>query len=99
MLGRLNFAAPIPASPLRMGLELAYDGNRRSPLGDEVAGSWRSNLHLVAERWIPGAEVSLSVLNLFDADYAHPGAGSSTHWMDRITQDGRSLRLKFDYRF
>ena len=99
VLGRLNFAAPIPASPLRMGLELAYDGNRRSPLGDEVAGSWRSNLHLVAERWIPGAEVSLSVLNLFDADYAHPGAGSSTHWMDRITQDGRSLRLKFDYRF
>ena len=99
VLGRLNFAAPVPASALRMGLELAYDSDRRSPMGAKVAGNWRSNLHLVAERWIPGAEVSLSVLNLFDADYAHPSAGDSTHWMDRIAQDGRSLRLKFDYRF
>ena len=99
MLGRVNFSTPLPATPLRLGVELAYDGKRRSPAGNTVDAYWLSNLHLVAERWIPGAEVSLSVLNLFDEDYAHPSAGAPTHWTDRIAQDGRSLRLKFDYRF
>ncbi|MBV2262766.1 MAG: TonB-dependent receptor [Thauera sp.] len=99
VLGRLNFSTPLPNLPLRMGVELAYDGKRRSPAGDTVDAYWLSNLHLVAERWIPGAEVSLSVLNLFDEAYAHPSAGAPIHTMDRIGQDGRSLRLKFDYRF
>ncbi|MER2554998.1 MAG: TonB-dependent receptor [Thauera sp.] len=99
VLGRVNFSTPLPATPLRMGVELAYDGKRRSPAGDTVDGRWLSNLHLVAERWLPGTEISLSVLNLFDEDYAHPSAGAPTHWTDRIAQDGRSLRLKFDYRF
>lgn len=99
VLGRVNFSTPLPTLPLRLGVELAYDGKRRSPSGNAVDAFWLSNLHLVAERWIPGAEVSFSVLNLFDEDYAHPSAGAPTHWTDRIAQDGRSLRLKFDYRF
>lgn len=99
VLGRVNFSTPLPTLPLRLGMELAYDGKRRSPSGNTVDAYWLSNLHLVADRWIPGAEVSLSVLNLFDEDYAHPSAGAPIHTMDRIAQDGRSLRLKFDYRF
>ncbi len=99
VLGRVNFSTPLPNLPLRMGVELAYDGKRRSPAGNTVDAYWLSNLHLVAERLIPGAEVSLSVLNLFDEDYAHPSAGVPTHWTDRIAQDGRSLRLKLDLRF
>jgi iron complex outermembrane receptor protein len=99
VLGRVLFSTPLPTTSLRTGIELAYDGKRRGPTGSMVDGHWRTNLHLVAERWVPGAELSLSVLNLFDADYAHPSAGNYTHWADRITQDGRSLRLKLDYRF
>ena len=99
VLGRVNFSTPLPTLPLRLGMELAYDGKRRSPSGNTVDAYWLSNLHLVADRWIPGAEVSLSVLNLFDEDYAHPSAGAPIHTMNRIAQDGRSLRLKFDYRF
>lgn len=99
VLGRVSFSTPLPNLPLRMGVELAYDGKRRSPAGNTVDAYWLSNLHLVAERLIPGAEVSLSVLNLFDEDYAHPSAGVPTHWTDRIAQDGRSLRLKLDLRF
>ena len=93
MLGRVNFSTPLPTTPLRMGLELAYDGKRRSPDGNTIDAWWLSNLHLVAERWIPGGELSLSVLNLFDTDYAHPSGGVPQHWTDRIAQDGRSLRL------
>ena len=99
VLGRVNFSTPLPTLPLRLGVELAYDGKRRSPADNAVDAFWLSNLHLVADRWIPGAEVSLSVLNLFDEAYAHPSAGAPIHTMDRIDQDGRSLRLKFDYRF
>ena len=43
--------------------------------------------------------MSLSVMNLFDEDYAHPSGGAPIHTMDRIAQDGHSLRVKFDYRF
>ncbi|HNB06114.1 MAG TPA: TonB-dependent receptor, partial [Thauera aminoaromatica] len=99
MLGRMNFSTPLANLPLRMGVEFAYDSKRRSPAGNTVDAYWRSNLHLVAERWIQGAEVSLSVMNLFDEDYAHPSGGAPIHTMDRIAQDGRSLRVKFDYRF
>lgn len=99
VLARVNFSTPLPTLPLRLGVELAYDGKRRSPADNAVDAFWLSNLHLVADRWIPGAEVSLSVLNLFDEAYAHPSAGAPIHTMDRIDQDGRSLRLKFDYRF
>ena len=99
MLARVNFSTPLPTTPLRMGFELAYDGKRRSPDGNTIDAWWLSNLHLVAERWIPGGELSLSVLNLFDTGYAHPSGGAPQHWTDRIAQDGRSLRLKFDYRF
>ena len=99
VLARVNFSTPLPTLPLRLGVELAYDGKRRSPADNAVDAFWLSNLHLVADRWIPGAEVSLSVLNLFDQAYAHPSAGAPIHTMDRLDQDGRSLRLKFDYRF
>ncbi|MDX5409655.1 MAG: TonB-dependent receptor [Thauera sp.] len=99
VLGRVLFSTPLPTTSLRTGIEVAYDGERRSATGSMVDDHWRANLHLVAERWIPGAELSLSVLNLFDADYAHPSAGDYTHWSDRIAQDGRSVRVKFDYRF
>ena len=99
VLGRLNFSAPLPSTPLRTGLEFAYDGDRRGASAGTVDANWRANLHLVAERRIPSAQVSLSVLNLFDTNYAHPSAGMPTHWGERFEQDGRSLRLKFDYRF
>lgn len=99
VLGRVNFSSPLPHLPLRMGMELAYEGKRRGPAGSTVDAFWLANLHLVADRLIPGAEVSLSVLNLFDEDYAHPSGGAPQHWADRIVQDGRSLRLKLDIRF
>lgn len=99
VLGRVNLSSPLPRTRLRTGVELAYDGMRRTANGETVPAHWLANLHVVAERWIPGAELSLSVLNLFDKDYAHPGAGERTHQMHAIGQDGRSIRLRLDYRF
>jgi iron complex outermembrane receptor protein len=98
LLGKLHLSAPIPQSRVRIGYELFYDGARYNDLGRRVSGAWRSNLHLAADRWLPGLDVSLSVLNLFDKRYAHPGS-SAIHWQPAFEQDGRSVRLLMNYRF
>ena len=51
----------------------------------------------MAGQWAKGLEVSLSVHNLLDARYAHPG--SRNNWQNAIEQDGRSVRVKLSYRF
>lgn len=99
VLAKLHLSSPLPFAGLRMGYELHYDGKRYNEAGDAIAANWRSNLHLRAERWAKGLEVSLSVLNLFDRRHAHPGGGQFLHWQPAFEQDGRSLRLALDYRF
>ena len=99
VLGKLHLSSPLPFAALRMGYELHYDGKRYNEAGDAIAGSWRSNLHLRAERLAKGLELSLSVLNLFDRRHAHPSGGETLHWQPGFEQDGRSVRLALDYRF
>jgi iron complex outermembrane receptor protein len=69
-------------------------------LGD----AWRAGLELQyigQRRATQGNEVNLDialgVYNLFDQDYADPGADE--HLQAEIPQDGRTWRLKLDYRF
>jgi len=99
VLAKLNFSTPVPHTSLRVGYELRHDGSRYNGVGDKIPGYWLSNLHLVAERWAKGLEVSLSVLNLFDREYAHPSAIPRLNWQRDIEQDGRSVRLGLEYRF
>mgnify|MGYP003401737181 CR=1 FL=1 len=99
VLGKLNFSTPIPTTQMRLGYELHYDGERRNNAGDTMASYWRSNLHLVAERWAKGLEASFSVLNLFDRRYDHASGAPRLNWQPTIEQDGRSIRLALDYRF
>ncbi len=99
VLGKLLFSSPIPATEMRLGYALHYDGERRNYAGDTVASYWRSDLHLIADRWARGLEVSFSVLNLFDRRYEHPSGGPGLNWQPVFEQDGRSVRLALDYRF
>ena len=99
VLAKFNFSTPIPHTSLRLGYELRHDGSRYNGVGDRIPGYWLSNLHLVAERWAKGLEVSLTVLNLFDREYAHPSAIPRLNWQRDIEQDGRSVRLGLEYRF
>lgn len=98
VLAKLHLSAPIPRARMRMGYEMFYDGPRYNDLGQRVSGAWRANLHLAADRWLPGLDMSLSILNLFDKRYAHPGT-SAVHWQPSFEQDGRSVRLLLNYRF
>lgn len=96
-LARINASAPLPASGLRLGYEFQFDGQRRTLDGSDVGGHALSHLNLVADRWLPGLSLGLSVRNLFDKRYSHPGA--DTNWQNTLEQDGRSIRLEARYRF
>ena len=96
-LGKLNFSSPLPWAGLRLGYELQYDAKRLTNDGSYADDACLSNLNLTASNWAKGLEVSLGIRNLFDQDYQHPA--SSRNWQNALEQDGRSVRLKLEYRF
>ena len=65
--------------------------------GSSLGGYAVSNLHLRTDAVANGLTMSLSVQNMFNKRYAHPGADSN--WQNALEQDGRSLRVQADYRF
>lgn len=96
-LGKLNLSTPLPGTGLRLGYEMQYGSHREAIDGSRIGGYWLSNLNLVAADWVKGLTVSTGIYNLWDADYALPG--SDNNWQTRLAQDGRSVRLRVDYRF
>ncbi|MBM4130865.1 TonB-dependent receptor [bacterium] len=96
-LGKLHYSTPLPWHGVSLGYELLYDGERRAMDGSSVDAYWLSNLILRGDRWAKGLEVSLGLYNLFNTRYAHPA--SDSNWQNSLEQDGRALRLRFDYRF
>ncbi|MBC7455017.1 MAG: TonB-dependent receptor [Massilia sp.] len=97
LMGKLNFSSPLPASGLRMGYALQYYSARQSIDGSNLDGYWLSNLNLTADKLARGLELSVGLYNLFDRRYEHPGG--ERNWQKSITQDGRTLRFKLDYRY
>jgi iron complex outermembrane receptor protein len=91
LLARINLSGPLPSAALRMGYELRYDGPRLSLEGTRIGGDAVSNLHISTDALIKGAEIALSLDNLFAKRYAQPG--SKGNWQDAIAQDGRSVRV------
>jgi len=97
LLGKLNFSSPLPVAGVRLGYELQYRSKRRTFDGTDLGSYGVSNVHLGTEALARGLELSLSVYNLFDKRYAHPGA--DTNWQNALEQDGRSVRGRLSYRF
>lgn len=96
-LAKLNWSQPFFGDSWRAGVELQYIGKRRATQGNEVADALVANLNLLGRPFGKNLDVALGVYNLFDQDYADPGADE--HLQTEIPQDGRTWRLKFDYRF
>jgi len=96
-LAKLNWNQPLSGDIWRTGLELQYISKRRATQGNEVAGALITNLNLLGQPFGKNLDVALGIYNLFDQDYADPGGDE--HFQAEIPQDGRSWRLKLDYRF
>ena len=101
-LVKFNLIAPLYEKILFAGLEEQYassrttfDANRTGE--NRTGGSYFTNLTLFSRGALPGLELSCSVYNLFDTRYSDPG--SFNHVQDKIEQDGRTFRVKLQYRF
>jgi len=96
-LAKLNLTLPLYQNVLFAGLEEQYQSSRLTLGGNQTGASYLSNLTLSSRGLLPGLHLSASVYNLFAARNVDPG--SPNHIQDTIQQDGRSFRLKLDYRF
>lgn len=96
-LAKFNYSMPLFGNALRAGAEIQYTSSRRTLAGGSAAGYPIANLTLLSQKLAKGLELSASVYNLFDKQYADPGRPE--HVEDLIWQDGRSFRLKGTYRF
>lgn len=97
-LAKLNYSVPVWREGMLTGLELQYTSSRKTLAGGTAGGHVLTNLTLLSERLAKNMDVSASIYNLFDIRYADPG-GQEHVPLDLIAQDGRSYRLKLNYRF
>jgi iron complex outermembrane receptor protein len=99
-LAKFHLLVPLAPERVFAGLELLYAARvettpgRVTPYAD---GFWLANLTLFSRQLIEGLELSVSLYNLFNADYAFPVGPE--HRQDMLAQDGRTLNVKLSCRF
>ena len=93
---KAQVSLPIPESKWRLGLQADYVGPREGKT-TRVGGYTLANLTVFSAKLIKNAEISATIYNLFDRKYADP-AGEE-FLQEVLEQDGRSWRVKINYRF
>jgi iron complex outermembrane receptor protein len=99
-MAKINLVLPLVPGKLLFSPEMQYIGARKAlpdKASDSVGGYAVANATLLAKKLPWGLELSASVYNLFDREYADPAAAS--HRQESIPQDGRNYRLKAVCRF
>jgi iron complex outermembrane receptor protein len=96
-LAKLGAHYPFWQDRIIAGLELHYMSQRYTLAGAETDSTVLGNFTLLTRGWVKGLELSVSVYNLGDTEYADPGGVE--HVMDSIPQDGRTWRIKARYEF
>ncbi|HEX2101708.1 MAG TPA: TonB-dependent receptor [Candidatus Synoicihabitans sp.] len=79
------------------GVEVQYTAALRNVDGSKVPSFWLANLTLFHGAIAPGLTASASIYNLFDETYYSPG--SLDHLQSKLQQNGRTFRVKLEYRF
>jgi iron complex outermembrane receptor protein len=96
-LAKLSLVLPLWQNLLFAGLEQQYQSSRLTLAGAGTGAAHSTNLTLFSRGMVPGLHLSASVYNLFDRHAYDPGTPNQIQ--DLIAQDGRSFRVKLDYRF
>ncbi|MGB5395820.1 MAG: TonB-dependent receptor, partial [Gammaproteobacteria bacterium] len=96
-MAKLNLNLPVFQQKAVAGLEFRYMSHRTTPLGDKLGGFGITNLTLGSQKVYDRLELSASIYNLFDKQYADPA--SEEHVQSGIMQDGRNFRVKATYTF
>ena len=95
-LGKINVSFPILKNKWRLGLEAQYESSRNGK-SQRLGSHTLANLTLFTGKLVKNAELSASVYNLFDRKYANPAGDEFLQ--EALEQDGRSWRVKINYRF
>jgi iron complex outermembrane receptor protein len=88
---------PVVNNKFFASLDSWYMSRRRTLSGSSVGGFAVLNASLLSRNLGRHAELSAGLYNLFDKNYADPGA--EEHVQDALRQDGRSFRVKLTFRF
>jgi len=99
-MAKLNLSFPLLAGKLYLSPEAQYVGRRQNTAGKTqgtVQGYFVANATLLARELPWGLELSASVYNLFDQDYAD--LAGAENLQNSLPQDGRSYRIKATARF
>jgi len=96
-LAKLNVSVPLYADKLFASLELQGMSARSTVRGGEVGAFGVANFTLFSRELAKGLEASVSIYNLLDQKFRDPVSSGFTQ--DAIQQDGRSFRVKLQYRF
>lgn len=104
-LFKLNYAMPLWRDGPRIGIEYQFTSRRRTPDGGAVGGFGLMNLTLLSHTFGKKLEVSASMYNAFDKQYAdgpseeHYDNSSPARRLTGIRQDGRNWRVQAAYTF
>lgn len=96
-LAKLNISSPVIGHALNAGFEMQYVGERISEQRNAIGGYTLANLTLTSDRLVPSLNISFSVRNLFDREYADAAPGYNVQ--DTLRQDGRNYWLQMIYDF
>ncbi len=92
-LVRMGAAAPI-SHGFMAAVDVSYDGGRRTLADTETGAFVLADARLSRPGLFGRAELSVTVLNLFNESYQTPGGFE--HLQAGIPQDGRTLRIRLD---
>ena len=96
-LGKFNLSAPFYRDKAFAGLEFQYTSMRTTWRGSEVSGFGVVNFTLFSQNLVRGMDLSASVYNVLDREYADPA--TPFHIQSAIPREGRSFRVKLTYRY
>ena len=96
-LGKLNIIAPVLRRRIFAGFQLQYSSERSTVNGSRIPAFSLSNFTLTSKGLAKGLAVSFGAYNLFNQQYADPGA--EEHRQNAINQNGRNILLKFTHHF
>jgi iron complex outermembrane receptor protein len=96
-MAKLNMSAPLWGDKLTAGLQLQYQSEMRTLSGGRTDDAFIGNLNVTSRGLWRGVEASFGLYNVFDANYAYPGA--EDHLQDALEQEGRTFRGSLTYRF
>lgn len=95
-LGKLNLSIPFYRNVWRAGFETLYVSSRKT-MNSRAGGYALCNLTLFSNRLMKNVELSASIYNLFNRDYADPVGQEFVQ--EAIAQDGRNARIKLTYNY